>query len=549
MKTPLLIVAFLCLRLAVVAQIPPPQFEWARSMGGWQDDDLADLAVAEDGSVYVTGSFKDFICFDTLCFPAASPDTSDIFLAKYDSVGVLQWAKAWGGRGIDEGKALALDKDQNLYITGIFADTFAVDHHLLQSRDAGRSRQFYTDIFILKLNPQGEILAISLVGGRSLDRVETLHLDSSGDIHIAGWFYSDSLFLVNSFSLMGKNDSYKLFWVKYDSDLKIVRAKKMEVSQNFSPHIHNISSDNYGIYLYGFFGDSLVIENNVLTSSKSSHNFLMRWNKEGTYQWSELFTKAQIYDMAVDEAENVYLFGEMGDSAIFDTLTFMEGRAIYLAKYSSEGRVQWVKKPVNGLLNNQSICYNRGQLYLTGSFSHTITIGDSTFTSPRVEQLLIARYDTTGNLVWVRRVASTSYFSPLRVRGNTKGDVTLAGGYNYNGLFFDSTLVINVFPAYMDVFVAQLHRDSLPLLPKPPAEWAVYPNPFEDHLFLWGDFLQGVLELSLYDLSGREIWKTQMLMEDTIFPLHVPIPVLSAGFYLLQIGQGRRSVVKKMIKR
>ncbi|MEZ4775672.1 MAG: hypothetical protein R3D00_21000 [Bacteroidia bacterium] len=38
MKTPLLIVTFLCLHLAVAAQIPPPQFKWAWSMGGWQDD-------------------------------------------------------------------------------------------------------------------------------------------------------------------------------------------------------------------------------------------------------------------------------------------------------------------------------------------------------------------------------------------------------------------------------------------------------------------------------------------------------------------------------
>ncbi|MDX2250301.1 MAG: hypothetical protein SF052_26195 [Bacteroidia bacterium] len=548
MKTPLLIVTFLCLRLAVVAQIPPPQFEWARSMGGWQDDYLADLVVAEDGSVYVTGSFTDFICFDTLCFPAASPDTSDIFLAKYDSVGVLQWAKTWGGRGIDEGKALALDKDQNLYITGIFADTVTIDNYLLQSRDAGRWRHYYTDIFILKLNPQGEILQTFQIGGGRPDQVSAFAVDLSGNIYLSGRYYSDSLYLNENDIFIKSPDTGNLFWVKYNPGGKVLSVKSVWGSQNATPYLRQLRTSRKSIFAHGSFGDSLTVDQHVITSPNPYHNFMIRWDKEGTYQWSELFTKVQIYDMAVDEAENVYLFGEMGDSAIFDTLRFTEGRAIYLARYSSEGRIQWVKKPVTGNLNDFSIYYNRGHIYLGAAFRGTLAIGDSIFSTPRSAQLVIARYDTLGNLTWVRAVKSISDYLPVLIEGNTKGDVTLAGGYNYNGLFFDSTLVLNVFPAYMDVFVAQLHRDSLPPLPQPPAEWAVYPNPFEDHLFLWGDFVLGPLSLNLYDLSGREIWKTQMFVEDTIFPLRVSVPVLPGGFYLLRLGQGGKEQVMKMVR-
>ncbi|MDX2250302.1 MAG: T9SS type A sorting domain-containing protein [Bacteroidia bacterium] len=549
MKTPLLIVSFLCLRLAVVAQIPPPQFEWARSMGGWQDDDLADLVVAEDGSVYVTGSFKDFICFDTLCFPAASPDNSDIFLAKYDSVGVLQWAKAWGGRGIDQGQKLFLNKEDYLYFAGNFTDTIQINGQTFKSYDKGFNPWEHSDILLLKLSPEGEIVQSFHAGGTSRDEVSSIEVDLSNRVYISGQFYSDSLRLDENVTLLKGSGIGSMFWAHFDAEGLVTNYHVFSSSGSTIPIIQQMSISKSYLFMIGAFEDSFIVDGNLLTTDQTVNYFLMKWDTEGRYIWSELFKGSDIWDMTLDERGNIYFTGSMRDSVLFDTLFVNLGRAKYLARYSSEGRVQWVKKPVNGFFNNLSLFYNRGQLYLAGSFSHTITIGDSTFTSPREEQLLIARYDTTGNLIWVRAIKNISDHRLLQIEGNSKGDVTLAGGYNYNGLFFDSTLVLNVFPAYMDVFVAQLHRESLPPLPQPPTEWAVYPNPFEDHLFLWGDFVLGPLSLNLFDLSGREIWKTQMLIEDTIFPFRLSVPVLQGGFYLLRIGQGKRSVIKKMIKR
>ncbi|MEZ4775675.1 MAG: T9SS type A sorting domain-containing protein [Bacteroidia bacterium] len=548
MKTPLLSVTFLCLHLAVVAQIPPPQFEWARSMGGWQDDDLADLAVAEDGSVYVTGSFTDFICFDTLCFPAASPDTSDIFLAKYDSVGVLQWAKVLGGGGVDQGKALALDSQGNVFLGAGFSGKIDVGGVFLQANNPKKSFYNPLDFFIAKISPQGSILAIFHPNGQAISWLYQISTDRRDNLYIAGITNSDSLIFSDELFLK-TNGPGQFFIARLDSVFHPQYLTECVFPGSGARAIKEIEPNRQGeLFLTGYFGDTMIVQGNMLSLGLSSHHFLLKLDANGEYQWSELFNGTDIWDMTLDERGNIYFTGSMRDSVLFDTLIVNLGRAKYLAKYSSEGRVQWVKKPVNGFFNNPSLFYNRGQLYLAGSFSHTITIGDSTFTSPREEQLLIARYDTTGNLVWVRAIKNISDHRLIQIQGNTKGDVTLAGGYNYNGLFFDSTLVLNVFPAYMDVFVAQLHRDSLSPLPQPPAEWTVYPNPFEDHVFLWGDFIQGALELSLYDLSGREVWKTQMLVEDTIFPLRVSVPVLPGGFYLLRLGQGGREIVKKMVR-
>lgn len=149
MKILLLISFFIASYFVGLAQIEPPRFEWAKSFGGWDYDYLMDMVVDEEGSVYVTGFFYDFICFDTLCVAAASSDTSDIFVAKYDSTGIPVWAKTFGSNGIDEGRALGLDHEGNLLLAGGYSGTVTFDTFSLTTSDTAYN--FYpSDFFYLR---------------------------------------------------------------------------------------------------------------------------------------------------------------------------------------------------------------------------------------------------------------------------------------------------------------------------------------------------------------------------------------------------------------
>ncbi|MDX2250300.1 MAG: T9SS type A sorting domain-containing protein [Bacteroidia bacterium] len=548
MKTPLLIFTFLCLCLAVSAQITPPQFEWARSLGGWQDDDLADLVVAEDGSVYVTGSFTDFICFDTLCFPAASPDTSDIFLAKYDSLGMLQWAKVLGGDGVDQGKALALDSHGNVFLGAGFSRKIDVGGIFLQANNPKKSFYNPLDFFIAKISPQGSILAIFHPKGQAISWLYQISTDIRDNLYIAGITNSDSLIFSDELFLK-TNGPGQFFIARLDSAFHPQYLTECVFPGSGARAIKEMEPNRQGeLFLTGYFGDTMIVQGNILSRGLSSHHFLLKLDADGEYQWSELFNQ-EISSLALDETGHLYFSGTRGGNSRFDSLVVSGQSSYFLARYNSQGRVLWVKQTYQALFPFPALTfYNGGQVYLTSTFLSNVTVDDTLLYAVEREEIFITRYDTTGNLIWTRSAGSASDEWVFHIAGNARGDIALGGNFIYNVIGLDSFWVYNTYPSRVELFVAQLHRDSLPPLPQPPAEWTVYPNPFEDHIFLWGDFVLGPLNLSLFDLSGREIWKTQMLIEDTIFPLRLSVPVLPGGFYLLRLGQGGKEQVMKMVR-
>jgi hypothetical protein len=72
------------------------------------------------GNVFVTGFYKLTAAFDNQ--PVTSVGGEDIFMAKYDGSGSLQWVKSAGGTGDDRGLGIATDANGNLYATGQYLE-------------------------------------------------------------------------------------------------------------------------------------------------------------------------------------------------------------------------------------------------------------------------------------------------------------------------------------------------------------------------------------------------------------------------------------------
>ena len=98
---------------------------WATSAGGNNDDISEELATDTNGNVFITGDFQS----NTLSFGSTSISRSvgcsDIYLAKYDPSGELQWVNKSSfdySTSYAEGDVLAIDSQNNIIIGGFFAD-------------------------------------------------------------------------------------------------------------------------------------------------------------------------------------------------------------------------------------------------------------------------------------------------------------------------------------------------------------------------------------------------------------------------------------------
>jgi hypothetical protein len=93
---------------------------WCVTYGGADDDFGNSVAVASDGSIYQTGSFRLTVPFGSTTLVSSGGD--DVFVAKYTINGALVWVKRAGGSSsADSGNSLAISSNSTaLYVTGNF---------------------------------------------------------------------------------------------------------------------------------------------------------------------------------------------------------------------------------------------------------------------------------------------------------------------------------------------------------------------------------------------------------------------------------------------
>jgi hypothetical protein len=160
--------------------------DWAKSFGGTGVDIGYGITVDGSGNVYTTGSFDGTVDFDP--GPGVDSHTSswyDVFVQKLDASGNFIWAKSIGGVGWDDSYAIELDGSGNLYITGSFEGTADFDPGAGISNLTSAGS---ADIFVLKLDANGNFIWAKSFGGTSFDVGYSSSIDASGNVYTTGFF-------------------------------------------------------------------------------------------------------------------------------------------------------------------------------------------------------------------------------------------------------------------------------------------------------------------------------------------------------------------------
>ncbi|HCJ67495.1 MAG TPA: hypothetical protein DHV62_09325, partial [Elusimicrobia bacterium] len=148
--------------------------QWTKQWGTDHGDYGAGLAVDTGGNIYIAGYIQLFqpAFYDRSIVPI---DT-DLFLVKYDSSGINQWAKYPRKSTSDEcGTGVAVDTGGNIYLIG------NTDGSLDGNTNAGSE-----DVFLVKYDSSGNKIWTKQFGTASDDRGRGVANDSYGNIYITG---------------------------------------------------------------------------------------------------------------------------------------------------------------------------------------------------------------------------------------------------------------------------------------------------------------------------------------------------------------------------
>ncbi len=154
--------------------------QWLKRCGSATGDDHASsIALDNFDNIYIAGYFSGLANFGMAQLKNMGSD--DIFLVKYNPNGDEIWARQTGGKGDEHARAMKLDKDGNIYVTGEFNVDFTFGENKIKNLGDW-------DIFVLKYNNNGDMLDGTQIGGVGYDKAYGIGLDGMSNIYITGYF-------------------------------------------------------------------------------------------------------------------------------------------------------------------------------------------------------------------------------------------------------------------------------------------------------------------------------------------------------------------------
>ena len=172
---------------------------WAKSVGGQSYDQGSSVSTDVSGNSYVVGVFSaPTITIGT--FTLTSAGFTDVFIAKYDALGAVLWAKSAGGSGNDQSYSVSADAFGNAYVTaaswGILSSPTMTFGSITLTPPAGS----VDPMCIVKYDSNGNVLCASALSSGGDDQ-SGISADPFGNAYITGDFMSDP-FVVGSDTLV-----------------------------------------------------------------------------------------------------------------------------------------------------------------------------------------------------------------------------------------------------------------------------------------------------------------------------------------------------------
>lgn len=255
-------------------------FTWAKSIGGIYSDKVLNLKVGNSGNLYTTGFFSDTVDFNPNPLDSQyvyAQGGFDLFIQKLDPNGDGIWVKTMGGNGLSLANSIALDAQENIYITGEFTDTVDFDPGL-NTHNLTSNGSY--DMYVAKLDSAGNYIWANGMGGNEWDKGYSLTLDSLNNVYIAGSF-QDTIDLSQTSQniVLESQGSYDYFIQKIDSNG--IYGWTYNFGGPFVDGAYALDVVNNSIYLTGTF-DGLVnfgLQDSInLTSNGLADMFIQKIN-------------------------------------------------------------------------------------------------------------------------------------------------------------------------------------------------------------------------------------------------------------------------------
>ncbi|WP_324675121.1 T9SS type A sorting domain-containing protein [Hymenobacter sp. GOD-10R] len=524
-----------------------PTWQSAQTMGSpWSFGVVKAGSSAVDGAgnFYEVGNFSGtnatVVGGMTLTAPVGSANS--IFIAKYTADGRLAWLRQLNGAGWIESKKVAVDASGHVYVVG-FSSNKEIDLGNGVKLAGGTDDR----AFIVRYSPEGVAEWAQQATPRSVGH--GVGFDAAGNVYFSGFFYSNTTIGGQSISSPGTNTT---FLARLSAETGAVQS--LVPTFYYTPPASGpgtyvetglaIGADGRA-YLTTSFSLPVTFSSTTTLRPRGTRDGLVAcYSPQGRFEWARQFRgqKVAVPGKATpDAAGNVYVAGFVDGAATFDAIVPF-GAGNFLAKYSPQGAIQWVRADEGTSTGGWSrVCLDEaGNPYVVGSITGAASFGSVKLISAGKTDIAVASYSPQGDLRWAQSAGSvdSDWGQDISVTGGT---VYMIGRFSSTCSFGNQTLstaTLSPTAPSSETFIARLGTSVLATQAARSTTISIYPNPATDQVQLLG--LPSGSQVSLVDALGR-LARTSVLTAEG----KVSVIGLKPGLYSLQAtdqqGQTYRS--------
>ncbi|MDP4842883.1 MAG: hypothetical protein NWR83_00385, partial [Salibacteraceae bacterium] len=324
--------------------------DFAESTNSFYAGAVAVSADQATGDIYCVGAYDASFSIAGSTLPYVSSGT-DIYLVKFNSQGVAQWAKGFTGPNSDLPTDVVFEPVSNsVYVIGESIDSITIGTQVISATGSGFLPKFQ---FLARYSASG-----------TFEWVEDFQTSGSG------------------------------FFLNYNQGAGALATLT-----------------NGDVILAGTFDLSITLGTQTLSSSGSfdSEGFLSRIDSSGNVIWAQTIGGSgqdYVRDVAVDLNNNIWITGNVDGTATLDTFNFSGSNSgVFVARLDSAGDASYAY--ANGIsasnAGNGVAVDPLGNAYVVGSYFNSITFGSFTLTgfTTFTTKLYVAKYNiSTSSWEW-----------------------------------------------------------------------------------------------------------------------------------------------------
>jgi hypothetical protein len=395
---PLYTILLLCLSLHTYSQNDQKVWQWMEQLGGEGWDMPNGIATDEDDNIYIAGAFTTSLGNGSAS--VKSEGNRDMYVARFDSEGKLEWLWQAGGEYMDKITAIKSAPDNDLYVVGLIEGEMKLGKVNIE----GDGKK----LFVSRINSKGKsdwVQTLSYTGAASGYLLET---DYQGNIILSGVF--SDLLSCDGTNLVSEGHK-DMFLLSLNEDGEM--AQLLSYGTSGKEKVTAMSVDTLGhLYLAGKYTKNFTLggyDVEIANNSKEGNCFIAELDSSYTAQWVKTLSSesyAEISGMVCDSSK-VLLTGNFKHTLTVDTLSYESNGLIdfFVACIDSVGNTAWLNS-YGGKYNDRSsqVKLNLlGGAMVLGNFQDSISMDTVQLSAyGNSVDAFVAQFDTTGSVLWAQ---------------------------------------------------------------------------------------------------------------------------------------------------